>query len=295
MIASSGAGKSHFIECLAARMANRDLRPITYNMAAMERSEDLIQPLDTARNLKVEDKLPLLFLDEFDASPKNYAVLLPLLWDGEIHLGHRDLKLGKLIIVLAGSKPNMPDMIEAARSMQTKEKIISEQHAETPKFIDFLSRINGGVINIPDLDIVDDNRDRPIDKVCIAIGLLLKRFGPDLSVIPRSLLRFIAITKFKYGVRSIASLIDFIPNLKNTKIVTRKKLKLPFDKVIELKKSSLAYHLIDEDQAHGIIEKWKHCESNDTEIIIGQTGLSSMAHTMASEKGKEKINLNVES
>jgi MoxR-like ATPase len=122
MIASSGAGKSHFIECLAARMANRDLRPITYNMAAMERSEDLIQPLDTARNLKVEDKLPLLFLDEFDASPKNYAVLLPLLWDGEIHLGHRDLKLGKLIIVLAGSKPNMPDMIEAARSMQTKEK-----------------------------------------------------------------------------------------------------------------------------------------------------------------------------
>jgi hypothetical protein len=109
------------------------------------------------------------------------------------------------------------------------------------------------------------------------------------------LLRFIAITKFRYGVRSIASLIDFIPNLKNTKIVTRIKLKLPIDKVIELKKSSLAYHLIDEDQAHGIIEKWKHCESNDTEIIIGQTGLSSMAHTMASEKGKEKINLNVES
>ncbi len=174
----------------------------------MERNENLAYPLDAARNLKVQDHLPLLFLDEFDSNPDNYGRLLPLLWDGDMHVGHRDLKLGKVVIVLAGSKSDLPTIINAARSMQT------EVDNETPssKLVDLLSRINGGELVIPRLDDVKEGRDRRIDKICIAIGLLKQRFGDQLESEPRSLLRFIATTRFRYGVRSIVHLIDVIPH-----------------------------------------------------------------------------------
>ena len=64
--------------------------------------DDFTKPLDAVRNLKVNDKLPLLFLDEFDCDDRNYPILLPLLWDGELQVGQRDLKVGKVVIILGG-------------------------------------------------------------------------------------------------------------------------------------------------------------------------------------------------
>lgn len=269
MLASPGAGKSHFINCLAQSLETEGIRSHTYNMTAMERNEDLAHPLDAARNLKVQDHLPLLFLDEFDSSPDNYATLLPLLWDGDIHLGHRDLKLGKVIIVLAGSKADLPTIISTARSMQSK----GDDEAPDSKLVDLLSRINGGEILIPGLDDVDAGRDRRIDKICIAIGLLKRRFGAQLDSAPRSLLRFIATTQFRYGVRSIAHLIDIIPYKKAAKSLSKTQLKLPVTTVIKLKKSSLAYHIIHVDQAHGIVEQWKKCSRHDCSIAFGRQSL----------------------
>src|SRR5262249_14434104 len=50
----------------------------------------------------------------------------------------------------------------------------------------------------------------PIDKVCIAVTLMKVRFGSGLEGAPRSLLRFIAQTRFRHAVRSITHLIDGI-------------------------------------------------------------------------------------
>ena len=84
------------------RLWNVDAASVDYNMANLQSIEDLSQPLDAIRNLKVIDKLPILFLDEFDSDKRNYSLLLPLLWDGELHIGHSNLMLGKLVIILAG-------------------------------------------------------------------------------------------------------------------------------------------------------------------------------------------------
>lgn len=65
--AAPGSGKSHFIECLAQDMHAHNIRPVTFNMACMESINDLVQPLEEVRNVKVNDQLPLLFLDEFDS------------------------------------------------------------------------------------------------------------------------------------------------------------------------------------------------------------------------------------
>lgn len=270
MLASPGAGKSHFINMLCLAMKNERVNAVTFNMATMRSADDMAQPVDELRNLKINDRFPLLFLDEFDSNPSNYAALLPLLWDGELHIGHRDLKLGKAVIVLAGSNPNLPKEMEKSASMSI---VIdnSPESSSTGKLVDLLSRINGGVINIPDLDLRTENRDRRVDKVCITIALLKQRFGDNIEFVPRSLLSFIALTNFRYGVRSIAHLIDLIESsaFKNKQILPAD-LKLPLSSETELKESSLKLHLLDKDQAFGIVNRWKELSKDDLTVPLSQ-------------------------
>ena len=259
MLASPGAGKSHFIKCVASRLASHSVRAITFNMTSMESNDDLITPLDAARNLKVEDRLPLLFFDEFDSSPSNFALLLPLLWDGSLNVGQRDLRLGKVIIVMAGSDPSLPETMDNARSMRCEAPTGA---GHNPKLIDLFSRINGGILSIPPFYDSTRQIDRRADKVCIAIQLLKNRFGKNLVLVPLSLLRFIATTQFRYDVRSIAHLIDLIPYRANAEKLSVEHLSLPLSSAPRLKESSLAYHLLHEDQALGIIKNWEESIKN---------------------------------
>jgi hypothetical protein len=262
MLAEPGSGKSHFIKCLAQSLSSIDVSAVSFNMATLQDIDDLIQPLEAVRNLKVVDRLPMLFLDEFDIGPAGYSLLLPLLWDGELHVGNRDVKLGKLVIVMAGSDPKVRKVMKSARSMQKEFSNTQPNGVQSDKkLVDLLSRINGGVIEIPDLDSVKKDRDRRVDKVCITISLLQQRFGENLQLIPWSLLHFIASGRFRYGVRSIAHLIDLIPwdsDIKDK--LTVNDLDLPFNSEEELKKSSLAYHLIADEEPKEIIHMWESIE-----------------------------------
>jgi len=231
-------------------------------MAIMQNLNDLIQPIEAVRNLKVVDQLPLLFLDEIDSDSQNYARLLPLMWDGEVSLGHRDLKLGKVVIIMTASNPDIKKVMKSAQSMQSEiESIKSDQK----KLVDLLSRVNGGIIEIPQLDKKTKIRDRRIDKVCLSISLLQRKFGANLEIVPWALLRFIAISRFRYGVRSISHLIDTIPgNIEIEETLNLEDFHLPLDSKGELMKSSLAYHLIAEDEPESIVETWKEISSVKT-------------------------------
>jgi len=264
MLAAPGAGKSHFIKCIAKSLGTDNIGAVTYNMVGLERHEDLIPALDAARNLKVEDRLPLLFLDEFDVKPANYPLLLPLLWDGQITLGRQELKLGKVVIVLAGSDPQLPTVIDYARSLRP-----SRPEADSaPKLIDLLSRINGKIIELPQLSDPARATHRYADKVCIAVNLLRQRLGNKLSHVSVAFLRFIARTEFRYGVRSMAHLIDLLPPSKAATELPISSIRLPFGDAGELKASSLAYHLTHDDQAHGVVKLWHELAANKTSLVV---------------------------
>ncbi|HOO89887.1 MAG TPA: hypothetical protein PLA74_03605 [Syntrophales bacterium] len=267
MFASPGAGKSHFIDCVAKNLSSRDVTAITFNMASMSSPDDLMRPLDEARNAKVEDELPLLFFDEFDSSVENYGLLLPLLWDGSLSLGERDLKLGKTVVVLAGSNPALEETLTHAKSMATDVPL---PQGMTSKAVDLFSRINGAVISIPPFFEPAKGIDRRADKVAIGCQLLKKRFGSDLEMVPIALLRMIAATRFRYGVRSIAHLIDLIPSRKiKKKVLSLNQLGLPLGTPAALRKSSLAYHVIDdENHAHGIVDAWQSASKHSGLVPI---------------------------
>ncbi|MDT5059845.1 MAG: hypothetical protein QOH63_304 [Acidobacteriota bacterium] len=266
MLAAPGAGKSHFIKQLANSMKKDGVQAVTFNMATMQSADDMAQPIDELRNLKVNDRFPLLFLDEFDSDPSRYAALLPLLWDGELQIGHRDLKLGKAVIVLAGSNPGLPKAMDQSAKMRL-EADTGEGIIPTGKLIDLLSRINGGVINIPDLDLRSERRDRRVDKVCVAISLIKARFGQNINEVPRSLLRFIAQTAFRYGVRSIAHLIDVIESAAfENEALKGDALGIPIKSEKALQESSLRLHLLDKDQGFGIVNRWK--EFSEDKVVV---------------------------
>ncbi|MBK9089560.1 MAG: ATP-binding protein [Holophagales bacterium] len=201
MRAEPGSGKTHFVKCLATRLRRNQATAVDFNMASLQHAEDLVVPLDAVRNQKVVDRLPLLFLDEFDSDQTKLALLLPLLWDGELHVAHKDLKLGKVVIILAGSSRRISEAMTEGKAMT------QGPHSASDKWPDLLSRINGGELQIPALDLVEGARDRRLDKVCLTVALLQERFGA-LESIPWALLRFVHATQFRYGVRSIAHLID---------------------------------------------------------------------------------------
>ena len=272
MLAAPGAGKSHFIRQLASTMKEERVQAVTFNMATMQSADDMAQPIDELRNLKVNDRFPLLFLDEFDSDPTRYSSLLPLLWDGELQIGHRDLKLGKAVVVLAGSNPDLPKAMDQSAKMRLEGEM-GEGVAPPGKLVDLLSRINGGVIDIPDLDLQSEDRDRRVDKVCIVVALLKARFGSELNETPRCLLRFVAHTSFRYGVRSIAHLIDLI----RSRAYRRGTLKgdalgLPFDSEASLQDSSLKLHLLDKDQGFGIVNRWKEFSKDKVMVQLGWPG-----------------------
>jgi len=266
MHAEPGSGKSHLVRCLASTL-NINAAAVDFNLASLQQVEDLVQPLDAVRNLKVADRLPILFLDEFDSDPSRYAMLLPLLWDGELSVAHRNLKLGKLVIVLAGSQAVVTAVINTAKAMHPSTA------TEHGKLVDLLSRINGGELEIPPLDLVGSGRDRRADKVCLAISLLQSRFGASFQLVPVSLLNFVANTTFRYGVRSLAHLVDYIAPPKDEEegesaAITATQLRLPLGTVASLRASSLSYHIYSADGPAAIVDLWKTASSKSAAVRI---------------------------
>jgi hypothetical protein len=264
MQAEPGSGKSHFIKSLATRIASDGISEVTFNMSSFRGVDDFIQPLEAVRNIKVVDRIPLLFLDEFDSDKSNFSTLLPLLWDGELSVGHLRLRLGKVVTILAGSGKEISEVMRNSKGMQL------ETVTGAGKLPDLLSRINGGELKIPELDDVY-GRDRRVDKVCLTVALLTKRFS-SLSSVPWAFLRFVAETRFRYGVRSISHLIDLIPAPDGEKAALEvKDLKLPLNEVKALKESSLAYHIIAEDGPAAVIESWKNLKSTEASVQFKST------------------------
>ncbi|MDZ4686130.1 MAG: ATP-binding protein, partial [Planctomycetaceae bacterium] len=184
MIAAPGSGKSHLVESIAKSVGDSDVGVATFNMATMESKRDLVGVIDACRNITVEGKTPLVFLDEFDSRPENIPLLLPLLWDGTLDFENRQLKVGRCVFVLAGSKDEIRKKVSMIKHCQRPETA----EASEDKMVDLLSRISGSNIHIPPFPIPDPQVPKPdpdvldsqlfkCDKVVISIALLRNRFG----------------------------------------------------------------------------------------------------------------------
>lgn len=263
LVAEPGSGKSHFVKCLARTIAP-NLGVVTFNMATMTDTRGLESALTEVQNTYMNNnRQSILFLDEFDSSASNYTLLLPLLWDGEFASSERRLRIPKSVIVLAGSSPKLIEVMEQVKSMRAN--LLSN---DLGKMVDFMSRINGGVLRIPPLEGSEEHDKRTMDKVCIACELMLRRFT-TLQSVPWSLLRFVADTRFRYGVRSIAHFVDMLATdcVQDSQMLIQR-LGIPLHDARALLETSLAYHLIAKTFPSEIEKRWESCISGEKKAAM---------------------------
>jgi len=270
-----GEGKSHLVSCIAKAPALKDkVSLVSYNMANMRTADDLIHALDEVRNVSVTGKLPMLFLDEIDTKDENFGLLLPLLWDGQIQVGINRIRIGRAVIVAAGSKPYL---------VRRKDTNRDKDKNPPDKLRDFISRITFETA-IPPLA---PNRPGGIDQVCIAIAILRHMYNPEsvtkeydrddptkkkkteLLSVPVRLLNFIYRTRFYYGVRSITHFLEHLnlddkeQDIDDKGVLKIERLERALSNPELAAKSGLLAHIREDDRAEneeaqlkGLVADW---------------------------------------
>lgn len=281
MLAAPGSGKSHLVDCIAEKVGNSKVEVVPFNMATMESKRDLVSVLNECRNIIVKRKMPLVFLDEFDADKKNYGMLLPLLWDGKLDFENRPLMVGRSVFILAGSSKDIPEKLKEARKClkpleartassetkksnsagQSKRNAKQAEPDDDGKILDLFSRISGSIIEIPPYSMHEEIQP---DKVVVAIALLRRRFK-SCATVPVGLLKFVSCAAFRHSSRSIDTLINEIPAANNHAAEDLKEITIDHVKGVNLDNepkltdSPLAYHLQHDNGVPGVVKLWNDC------------------------------------
>lgn len=265
LTAPPGSGKSYFVESLARSVDELSDIYVPFNLGNMERADDLVPAVDAVRNLRIKNKVPLFFLDEFDTRPQACSLLLPLLWDGEVHAHGRVLRLGKTVIVLAGSKADLMKALLADTALPDDKEI-----AGWTKVGDLRSRINGGVITLPPTD--EEGKPasglRQADKICVFLSLLQARFGRLFTSVPLACLAFVARTRFAYSSRSMACLVDALPHPPG---LVQELRPASVDELLSsgdaIRRSGVLHHLGGTTLAD-VLERWEACKTRMKDVMV---------------------------
>jgi KAP family P-loop domain len=240
LTAEPGSGKSFFMKCISKDCG---APMVTANVASLQNISELGFLIDEIRDYKTQDETPLLMIDEADSKPADISAFLPLLWDGFFAMQGRSLKVGRCIIVLVVSNESLRMYIEDGVQTPDLKTAFS-------KIEDLLSRINGGVIRLGSLS------DRRLDKLCIALTLIRRRF-PAVKGVELPLLKLLVDTRFLHSVRSMETLIQYFPeadangDLRVTPDFDRE-LTDNFLKKETFRSNVFAFHLSKGDRGHAL-------------------------------------------
>jgi hypothetical protein len=149
-----GSGKSYGVEQIAKHVTQGKIRQFVFNLAQFTSFQELTSQLLPVRDAALDDEMPLVFFDEFDApygtEPLGWLkFFLSPMQDGKFQHGHSMLGIGKAMFVFAGGIAHNHEAFTTGRpwkSQSTKRDIFGD--AKGP---DFHSRLRGF------LDIVGPN------------------------------------------------------------------------------------------------------------------------------------------
>jgi hypothetical protein len=208
---SPGSGKSFGVKQIAKSIGG-NIKTDTVNVAQISDEDELGAAFQKVRDIILEDKLPLVFFDEFDSGElkwlKNF--LMPM-QDGKFKDTTGEHPLGKCILVFAGGTAStFKDFISP---MSSPDEAIQKAFKNV-KGPDFVSRIKGTI------DIAGPNRRNDSDYVCILRRALLlrslcerdDRLKPNIDKGKRFMdgnirRAMLYITEYKHGARSMETIL----------------------------------------------------------------------------------------
>jgi len=205
-----GAGKSFAIKQMAKALFPDELTHIEFNLSQFETVHELGQAFHEVRDLALEQRLPLVFLDEFDTPLEGRELgwlryFLAPMQDGQFKEGGIYHPIGPAIFVFAGG---------TCSSIEEFKQTRDEAFEKDAKKKDFISRLRG-YINIlgPNPLAGGDDRVFPLRRALLLRALLGAKAGQlfedDLLRIDPGVLRaFLTTGEFLHGARSMGAIVD---------------------------------------------------------------------------------------
>ena len=209
---SPGSGKSFGVKQIAKSLKECNIKTDTVNVSQISSDEELGAAFQKIRDIILEDKLPLVFFDEFDSGElrwlKNF--LMPM-QDGKFKDASGEHPLGKCILVFAGGTAStFKDFIAPMSSVNAQ----IQQNFKNVKGPDFASRVKGTI------DIAGPNRRNESDSAYILRRALLLRslcerddrlkenVKNEKTFIDGNILRaMLYVPEYKHGARSMETVL----------------------------------------------------------------------------------------
>jgi hypothetical protein len=209
---SPGSGKSFGVKQIAKSLKKCNIKTDMVNVAQVSSDDELGAAFQKVRDIIIEDKLPLVFFDEFDSGDlkwlKNF--LMPM-QDGKFKDASGEHPLGKCILVFAGGTASTFKDFIAPMSSADEQIQRAFKNVKGP---DFASRIKGTI------DIAGPNRRDNSDNAYILRRALLlrslcerdKRLEENVKAgkefIDENILRaMLYIPEYKHGARSMETIL----------------------------------------------------------------------------------------
>jgi hypothetical protein len=208
-----GAGKSFAVKQIAKKLLPGASRTLEYNLSQFESAGDLPPAFHEVRDAVLEQKLPLVFWDEFDTPLEGRPLgwlrhFLAPMQDGQFREGPAFHPLGPAVFVFAGGTAATLDEFSGGAAVP------DPREAKLP---DFVSRLRGYVNILGPNRLSDDDVAYTLRRALLLRSLLLgkapqivdRRDGRETLRMDRELVRaFVQIGTYLHGARSMEAIID---------------------------------------------------------------------------------------
>jgi len=198
-----GSGKSFAIKQMAKALFPDQLKKIEFNLSQLDSPHELGNAFHQVSDLALEQQLPLVFWDEFDAVLDGRELgwlryFLAPMQDGEFREAGISHPVGPAIFVFAGGTCDSIDQFKLTRD---------EKFEKQAKKKDFISRLKG-YVNILGPNPLKSGNDRlfPLRRALLLRALLISKadnlFDGDNLRIDEGVIRaFLAIDEYLHGAR----------------------------------------------------------------------------------------------
>lgn len=215
-----GSGKSFGIAQVAQSVTRIAVKKLTFNLSQLTRPDELFEALHQVRDEALAGSVPLVFWDEFDTRLNQQKLgwlhyFLAPMQDGQFQQGQVTHPVGRSIFVFAGG--TCETMEDFDKSRHATANVREEFHLV--KGPDFISRLKG-YINIlgpnPKGKNVEADPEHVIRRAILLRSILEREAKqlfekPDgkgaLSIDGGVLTAFLTVDEYKFGVRSMESII----------------------------------------------------------------------------------------
>jgi hypothetical protein len=204
-----GSGKSFAIKQMTREPTAipRKIRVLEFNLSQFKSPDDLPLAFQSIRDCTVEQALPLVFWDEFDATLNGAELgwvsrFLAPMQDGIFSDNGISRPIGPAIFIFAGGTHSTMESFKS-RAIQLPEA----------KATDFLSRLRGYLDILGPNPTSEQDRNFVLRRALLLRGLLIQkasgiRHHNRIDIDPGVLRAFLDISTYVHGARSMESIID---------------------------------------------------------------------------------------